>query len=136
MPTDLDKRAAANVWLRRAEGFLVHAGTALAEDPEVECFAAQQAAEMAVKAVFLAHGIPHPHTHDIAELLGALERRGFVIPDEIDDADSLTDYATETRYAGVKQEQSPVSEEDRVEAARAARAVLEWAKAEIARAAD
>ena len=129
-----DERAEADAWIRRAGGFLAHAETPLAEDPEVECYLAQQAAEMAVKAVFIARGIPHPHIHNLEELLGELERRGIAIPDEVDDAADLTDYAIETRYADVESEQPVISEADRQEAARLARVALEWAKGEIARA--
>ena len=129
-----DRRAVADAWIRRAEGHLAHAAAPLSKDPEVECFSAQRAAEMAVKAVFIARGFSHPYIHDIAELLGALEREGVAIPDEVDDAADLTDYATKTGYPGLERQEEPLSERDREEAARLARAVLEWAKGEIARA--
>ena len=131
-----DERAEADAWIRRAGGFLAHAETPLAEDPEVECYLAQQAAEMAVKAVFIARGLSHPHIHDMGELLRQLEKRGGPIPDEVDDAIELTDYAIETRYADVESEQPVISEADRQEAARLARVALEWAKSEIARAGE
>ena len=129
----VDRKAAASAWIRRAANNLTLADAGLSTDPEVECFLAQQAAEMAVKAVFLARGVLHPRTHNIAELLKGLERMGVSIPDEVDDAADLTDYATDTRYADVEQTRETVSPAERREAVRLARIVLEWAKAEIAR---
>ena len=131
-----DNRDASDAWFRRAAGFLIHAETPLADDPEVECYMAQQAAEMAAKAVFISRGLSHPHIHDLGELLRQLEKRGVPVPDEVDDAADLTDYATKTGYPGLERQEEPLSERDREEAARLARVVLEWAKSEIARAGE
>ena len=60
-------------WLNRAQSNLARArdplpGTYL----EDFCFDAQQAAEKAIKAVFIAHGLTFPYIHDLGRLLTLL----------------------------------------------------------------
>ena len=118
-------------WIAHGETHLAHADSPMAGSIAVECFYAQQAAEMAVKAVYAARKIPHPRIHDIGELLNGLLRRGVSVPESLLAAGDLTDYALETRYAGIGP--PPISEKDHREAVRLAGAVLEWAKKEVAR---
>ena len=125
----LDDSANPDAWLRRAEKNLAHAAAPMGEGVETECYYAQQAAEMAVKAVYVAVGIPHPHSHDIGELLDGLKERGVSVPDAVNAADDLTMHAARSRYPGV----TNATENDRVEAVRLARAALDWAKIESAR---
>jgi len=40
--------------------------------PDIVCFHAQQAAEKALKALLLRHGILYPHKHDLADLIALL----------------------------------------------------------------
>src|SRR5271155_358468 len=91
-------------WLNRARSNLAHAR---AMDPEVRledlCFDAQQAAEKAIKAVFIGRGEPFPYIHDLEDLLKRLKRNGVKIPKYVMAADELTPYAAFTRY--------PVAEE-------------------------
>jgi len=47
---------------------------------EDNCFEAQQAAEKAIKAVFIRKGIRFPLTHDLTRLLTRLEEAGLKIP--------------------------------------------------------
>ena len=118
-------------WLLHAESDLVAAG--LREEGLLlayNCFHAQQAAEKALKAAGVARGAWFPRTHDIAELISELRRGGVAVPDSLDIADILSDYAVETRYPG----EARVSEEECERATRIARDVVEWAKAEVARA--
>ena len=135
-----DKPRLLREWMKRAERNLQHAemplgdGAAENDAAEVECYYAQQAAEMAVKAVYVARDIPFEYTHNIRFLLDELGRKGVVIPDEVNEARELTGYATVTHYPLKPMEvPRPLTEEHREEAARVARAVVEWAKAEIAR---
>ena len=130
-----DKPRLLREWMRRAEGHLRHAGMSLGDGAcEVECHCAQQAAEMAVKAVYVARDIPFEYTHNIRFLLDELRRKGVVIPDEVNEARELTGYATVTHYPLKPMEvPRPLTEEHREEAAQVARAVVEWAKTEIAR---
>ena len=116
-----------DAWLRPAKQYLAHANAPMgAGDVETECFYARQAAEMAVKAVYVASEIPHPDTCNIGELLRGLKARGVSMPDEMSATVKLTAYS---RYPGA----TNAVETDRVEAVRLARAALDWAKTEIAR---
>jgi HEPN domain-containing protein/predicted nucleotidyltransferase len=88
-------------WLRRARSSALLARCATpGVDPPDLCFQAQQAAEKAVKAVLVAHGIIAPHTHDLAALLRRLEAPGVDIPTVVADARALTVFAVEARYPG------------------------------------
>ncbi|WP_095206378.1 HEPN domain-containing protein [Methanosphaerula palustris] len=53
------------------------------------CFQAQQAAEKAIKAVFIVRALPLPYIHDISDLLHRLERSGLPVPDAIKSAPSF-----------------------------------------------
>jgi HEPN domain-containing protein len=53
-------------WLRRARSNLVHSRAEADEvDPAELCFDAQQAAEKAIKAVFIHRGEAFPYTHGL-----------------------------------------------------------------------
>ncbi|GEM_PF-1589055 len=68
-------------WLNRARSNLARAKTEVAGAYlEDLCFDAQQAAEKAVKAVFIHRGIRFPYIHDLARLLSLLEQGGCLIP--------------------------------------------------------
>ena len=125
----LNDSANPDAWIQRAEKNLAHADSPMGEGVETECYYAQQAAEMAVKAVYVSAGIPHPYSHDIGELLDGLKARGISAPEEVCAADELTVHAARSRYPGV----TNATEKDRVEAVRLARAALDWAQSEIAR---
>jgi len=116
-------------WFRRAESSLTLAGTktpgVLYEDL---CYQAQQAAEKALKAVFVARKIPYPYTHDINALLSALGPHGLTIPEDLWDAVTLTSYASDTRYPGFV---LPVTEKEYDLAVVRAQAVLRWTKEQI-----
>lgn len=75
-------------WLRRARADLALARAPLPEGALFEdlCFHAQQAAEKAIKAVYIYHGARFRYTHDIAELLTGLMRMGLSFPDEVKEA--------------------------------------------------
>ena len=85
----------------------------------------QQAAEKAIKAVMITHGIDFPYIHDLAHLVMILESRGEPIPDTVRHAVKLTRYAIHTRYPGLEE---PVSEEEHREAVAIAEAVVQWAE--------
>jgi HEPN domain-containing protein len=74
-------------WFRQAEADLRHARNALEDgDYEWSCFAAQQAAEKALKAVFQKHGMD-AWGHTVTALIGSL-------PAEVSKpSDSLINYA-------------------------------------------
>ncbi len=64
------------------------------------CFNAQQAAEKALKAACLAHGLDFPKTHSLVLLIDMLDTKGVKIPANVRAADVLTQYAVESRYPG------------------------------------
>ena len=113
-------------WLNRAKSSL-----AIAQQPgpgiysEDLCFQAQQAAEKAIKAVFISKQLIYPFSHDISQLLSLLEKSGVSIPREIRSAAKLTLYAAQTRYPGLE---SPVSREEYEEALMLAKIVVNWAE--------
>jgi len=89
------------------------------------CFEAEQAVEKAVKAVLRFRGIDFPKTHDIGELLTLLDQSGQKIPQGFWKADSLTEYAVETRYPGPAE---PVTEKEHRQAVALAEKIVKWAE--------
>ena len=87
-------------WLRKADSDLAamdaafNAGVAF----DTVCFHAQQAAEKALKAYLLAHGVDFPYTHDLARLLVLCETREPAFASLGPLASTLTPYATTLRY--------------------------------------
>jgi HEPN domain-containing protein len=115
-------------WLQFAEGDLRLAELASRDrmiQPQLACFHAQQAAEKAIKAVFVLHGASFPYTHNIEHLLALAERNGISFPAAVGEAGVLTPYAAEARYPGPWPE---VSESELQEALRIASEVVEWAR--------
>jgi HEPN domain-containing protein len=90
-------------WLVRARSNLILADrgirikNVLLEDL---CFNAQQAAEKALKAVCIFHGLDFPKTHSLVSLIDTLEDAGINVPEPVKEADILTDYAVQSRYPG------------------------------------
>jgi len=119
-------------WLVRANGDLALAKVPLPEGAFYEdlCFHAQQAAEKAIKAVYVECGLVFRYIHDLDELLTGLERKGVPIPQEVNDVGILTTYAWEARYPGVSE---PVTEDEYREAVKVAQKVVAWGKKVIRR---
>jgi len=113
-------------WLRYAYSDLELARVKRPSDVlfEVLCFHAQQAAEKALKAVLIAKGVSPPKTHNIRTLLDLLPQ-DVIVPQEIEDAASLTDYAVTSRYPG---DFESVDEEEYQEAVRLAETIFLWAE--------
>src|SRR5260370_19021832 len=89
-------------WINRAKSNLALARNVIPDvDLEDLCFDAQQAAEKAIKAVFIHRGEAFPYSHDIDRLLRLLERNGHRIPKYVNEAKELTQYAHVTRYPGL-----------------------------------
>jgi len=112
-------------WLNRAKSSL-----ALAKQRSSEiyledlCYQSQQAAEKAIKAVYISKKLVFPYIHDISQLLASLDNYGVNIPREVKSASKLTLYAAQTRYPGLE---NPVSEEEYEEAVTLAEHVVTWA---------
>ena len=117
----------AREWLARAQGKLAVASQPLPPGGYWEdlCFLAQQGAELALKAVYQQQGWPFPFVHDLGRLLDGLMERGLGVPDDVQQADQLTIYATQTRYPGVA---GRVGQQDCQQALAIAQTVLAWAQ--------
>jgi HEPN domain-containing protein len=117
-------------WLSRARTNL-HIARMSAPEVHLEelCFNAQQAAEKAIKAVFVSQRASFPFTHDLYALVGRLEKSGVKVPGFISEAAELTRYAFEVRYPSVAPE---VTEEEYRWAVTTAEAVVRWAEQAIA----
>jgi HEPN domain-containing protein len=113
-------------WLVRARANLARAQ---AESPdfllEDLCFDAQQAAEKAIKAVFIHRGERFPYIHEVRELLDLLEKNGVKVPKYVRDADELSPFAATMRYPGAV---APVTRRKYRRAVRLATAVVGWAE--------
>ncbi len=118
-------------WLRQAEADLRHARNALEDgDHEWACFAAQQAAEKAVKSVIQRWG-GEPWGHSVSILLGALAERREVAPEIVDAGKRLDKHYLPTRYPNGFDAGAPTDYYTRAEAAAAVedgRAVLEFCR--------
>lgn len=131
MPPERKGPADPMEWLRRARSNLSRA-KADRDLPEVMyedlCFDAQQAAEKSLKAVLVYRRVSFPKTHDINALLGLLRDQGVGVPDELRQADSLTEFAVGGRYPGLTE---PVTREEFEQALELAQRVLLWAESLI-----
>ena len=118
-------------WLNRARGNLARARALVPGGYlEDQCFDAQQAAEKAVKAVFVGRSEPFPYVHDLKGLLTLLGRNGLKIPKYVWEAEELSPFASVTRYPG---RVGPVTPRKYRRAVRIASAVLRWAERQVGR---
>ena len=118
-------------WINRAASNLARARQSLpGAYLEDFCFDAQQAAEKAVKVVFIHRAMPFPYVHDLERLLKLLARGGVKIPKYVWKAKELTPFAYQTRYPG---HSPPVGSRLYHRAVRIAGDVLRWAERQIAK---
>jgi HEPN domain-containing protein len=118
-------------WLKRARSDLQLGRVALRAKgvlPEDACFHAQQCAEKALKALLLQQNIAFPKTHAIEVLLDLLKAKGMDIPNGVDEAFELSEYAVQTRYPG---DWEPVTKADAQHALERAALVLAWVEAQL-----
>ena len=119
-------------WLNRAQSNLARAKSPVpGVYLEDNCFDAQQAAEKAIKAVFVARHERFPFIHDLEKLLGMLEKNGLKIPKYVRDADELSMFAAVTRYPG---ELDRITPRIYRRAVRIAMSVVRWAERQVQRA--
>lgn len=132
MPPDGPSPENPREWLRRARSNLARASQGQVT-PDVlfedACFDAQQAAEKALKALFVLKGVQVPRTHSISELVTTLAELGFNVPADVQEASALTDYAVAARYPGPSE---PVLLEDYQKAVATATTVVSWATGIVA----
>lgn len=92
------------------------------------CYNAQQAAEKAIKAVFILYHIPFPYIHDMAALVTLLLNNNIRVPETVKESAKLTRFAIATRYPTIL---APVSEQEYRRAIGIAEDVVRWAMDEI-----
>jgi HEPN domain-containing protein len=116
----------ARDWLRYAVSDLEFAKMSGAPNVMLEslCYHAQQCAEKALKAALVAYGAPIPKTHSIGLLLDLLSAQTS-IPNDVEQAAILTDYAVMCRYPG---DAEPVTQLEYEQALHLTEAVLTWAE--------
>lgn len=127
MPPDDSAPTPAQVWLARARSMLVKASAPLLPDvlPADHCYDAQQAAEKAIKAIYLMHGTRARDIHDIDVLLKELPAE-VDPPDPVWEAATVTYWAVKGRYS---EDLNEADENDVREAIELATNVYEWAAA-------
>jgi HEPN domain-containing protein len=89
---------------------------------------AQQAAELAIKAVYQHQRLTFPFVHDMRRLIIGLQDAGVEVPAAVQQSAKLTRFATHLRYPGVS---SAVTEDEFREALGVAEAVVAWARERI-----
>ncbi len=121
-------------WLRQAEADLRHARHALEDgDYEWSCFASQQAAEKAIKALFQKLGM-EAWGHTLTVLIGNLPPQ-IQVPSELVDCTRVLDkHYIPTRYPNSFDSGAPTDFYTRMEAQHAiqcAEAILEFCRRQI-----
>jgi len=126
MPPELPQPGSTLDWLRYAVSDLELAKVSGRPSVMFEslCYHAQQCAEKALKAVLVTRHISVPRTHNIGLLLDLLPKH-MIIPEDMEEAAILTDYAVMSRYPG---DAEPVTESEYERAVYLAEVVLVWAK--------
>ena len=129
MPAELPAPGSAADWLRHARSDL-----SLSQSRKTKtllyqhlCFHAQQAAEKALKAVLVRHGLRPPRSHDLSYLMDMLPET-VSIPPPLVALPVLTKYAVQQRYPG---ENSPLTASDRRRAVVLADESVRWASRQI-----
>lgn len=125
---------ASREWISRARSDLTLArGKRKGIYLEDLCFHAQQAAEKAIKALLIRHGVRFPYIHDLAALLTLVEKATGRLPKFIRQAEWLSQFAVEARYPGTA---APVQEREYREAVKLATEVVRWAEKQLKRAGE
>ena len=125
-------------WLRQAEADLKHAELSQREgDYEWSCFAAQQAAEKAVKALYLSlHGDAWGHSLLVLFRLLPQAIAAAVDPEILDAARALDKLFIPTRYPNGFATGAPVdyfTERDALESVAYAKSILTFCRARLSR---
>ncbi|MBC5798496.1 MAG: HEPN domain-containing protein [Candidatus Eremiobacteraeota bacterium] len=134
MHVPLDERTQR--WSEAAATDLAVAERLRCEAPHLSCFHAQQSAEKALKASLTRRSGDAPPIHALARLLDALDAMSVPIPESVrDSAESLDKYDLPTRYPdalGFADAAIAYKPRDADAALSAARAVLAWAREDVA----
>jgi HEPN domain-containing protein len=112
------------IWLDRAKSSLIMSKTRNDENVFYEdlCFQAQQAVEKALKGLLIFYNINPEKTHNLVSLIKELSKH-TELPEEINEAVILNDYAIQTRYPG---DYTPIEEEEYNNAVMIAEKCVNW----------
>jgi HEPN domain-containing protein len=112
------------IWLARAKSSLAISKNRIDENVFYEdlCFQAQQAVEKALKGLLIFYNVDPEKTHNLVSLIKELSRY-CELPDEVNEAVILNDYAVQTRYPG---DFTPIEEEEYNQAVSIAEKCLQW----------
>ena len=116
-------------WIKRAKQSYYVAKAVIDEDDCYEdlCYQAQQAVEKALKGLIIFYGVEHEHTHVIKKLITELKKH-TVVDKEVEQANSLTDYAIKTKYPDDYDE---ISKAEYDQAIMIAKYCIEWVENKI-----
>jgi len=116
-------------WIERAKSSLELAQTKIINHIYYEdlCYQSQQSVEKALKGLLIYYGIDPEFTHNVELLLKKL-KKFTEIPENIEDAALLTDYAVQTRYPG---EYDRVTKEEYERSIEIAKDCLDWVESKI-----
>jgi HEPN domain-containing protein len=119
-----DPEVAAWLGKARSDARIARAAVEI-EEPlwDQACFHAQQSAEKAVKALFVAHDLDVPRTHDLVFLVERLAQREESAASLLETASVLAQHAVTPRYPSFL---APETEDDAREALDAAAAIMAW----------
>jgi HEPN domain-containing protein len=101
-----------------------------ASSDEIIGFHAQQAVEKLLKAVLANNAVPYPRIHDLTELIDLLREKKISFPEQLEEIDRLTPFATVFRYAELAPE--PPRAFDRSWALNCVRRVRAWVESVLA----
>jgi HEPN domain-containing protein len=116
-------------WIERAKGSLEIAQIKIVGHIHYEdlCYQVQQAVEKALKGLLIFYGVEPEFTHNIELLIKELKK--FTdIPEKINEATELTNYAVQTRYPG---EYDEITKEEYEKAVKIAKDCLDWVESII-----
>ena len=111
-------------WIERAKSSLELSQVKIVRYIQYEdlCFQVQQAVEKALKGLLIYYGIEPEFTHNIEILLTELKKLTD-IPEKVNKAAELTNYAVQTRYPG---EYDEITKEEYDKAVKVAKDCLDW----------
>lgn len=117
-------------WLAQAEDDFAYGCIGVKSHPRGAAWNFHQAAEKAIKAVFILRETDFPRTHDLPRLLTILDDDSSGIAEVREAAFVLSSFLPLTRYPGDWPE---INESRAIEAKQASESVLHWALKESAR---
>lgn len=123
---------AASEWVALANSDYEAAQILSSTKPYLACYHSQQAAEKALKALYVAYGIPFNFVHAIGELMDGLKDRHPQLQQLRKYAAILTLYEANTRYINVSTGTNPMkefTEENAREAIQMAQEILRTSEA-------